>query len=242
MNEITYPPIAELYAAWKHRNELSGVAREDAYKFIKEMIINLELKPGMPVSDKVLAAELEMSRTPVREALILLMSSNMIVVKPQSGTFIAPINIERLLLEQFKRYAMEKEAVSLAMTRFSRGLAEKYDEVNRKYAALVTAGGTVDHVGLLKLDNDFHRIAFEAAGLEKHYANLFSEMEHFERFRELSLLSGSPGYVLHDHMAIADAIVKGDKELVGSLLETHLFRFREQLENLKEKYPDYFAL
>jgi len=240
VNEVSYPPIAELYAAWKNRNDTAGVAREDAYRFIKEMIIGLELKPGMPVSDKVLAAELEMSRTPVREALILLMSTNMIVVKPQSGTFIAPIDTDRLILEQFKRYAMEKEAVSLAITRYNSGLAEKYDAVNREYAASVTAGGKVDHKKLLSLDNAFHRIAFDAAGLGRHYDNVFTEMEHFERFRSLSLLEGAPGYVLHDHLAISEAIVNGDKELAGSLLETHLFRFRENLEHMKKSYPDYF--
>lgn len=241
MNEVTYPPIAELYAAWKERNGSAGVARDDAYNFIKELIIGLDLKPGMPVSDKVLATELELSRTPVREALILLMSTNMIVVKPQSGTFIAPIDIERLYLEQFKRYAMEKEAVSLAITRFNRGLAEKYDAINREYAACVTENGGLDHKKLLKLDNEFHRIAFDAAGLGKHFDNIFTEMEHFERFRSLTLLTGSPDYVLHDHMAIAQAIVNGDKELAGSLLETHLFRFRENLQSVREQYPDYFS-
>lgn len=242
MNEVSYPAIAELYSAWKERNGTAGVARDDAYRFIKELIISLDLKPGMPVSDKALASQLEISRTPVREALILLMSTNMIVVKPQSGTFIAPIDIERLYLEQFKRYAMEKEAVSLAITRFSQGLAEKYDRINREYAACVTAGGGVDHKKLLKLDNEFHRIAFDAAGLGRHYDNIFTEMEHFERFRSLTLLAGSPGYVLHDHMSIAEAVCKGDKELAGSLLETHLFRFRENLDSVREQYPDYFTL
>lgn len=241
MNEITYPPIAGIYAAWKQRNETAGVARDDAYRFLKEMIITLQLKPGMPVSDKVLATELELSRTPVREALILLMSTNMIVVKPQSGTFIAPIDIERLYLEQFKRYALEKEAVSLAISRFSQGLAEKYEKVNREYAESITENGSVDHVKLLKLDNEFHRIAFDAANLGKHYDNIFTEMEHFERFRSLSILTGDTNFVLHDHMAIADAICRGDKELAGSLLETHLFRFRENLASVKEQYPDYFS-
>ena len=54
------------YAAGPGRN-----ARETAYRVIRDKIIGCELKPGEAISDKQLAEELQMSRTPVREAVSL---------------------------------------------------------------------------------------------------------------------------------------------------------------------------
>ena len=67
------------YAAGPGRN-----ARETAYRIIRDKIIGCELKPGEAISDKQLAEELQMSRTPVREALIILSTSNMVVLKKSS--------------------------------------------------------------------------------------------------------------------------------------------------------------
>ena len=91
-----------------------GSARERAFAVIRDKIIYMDLKPGESLSDKILAEQLEMSRTPVREALIRLSAYNMVVLKPQSGTFVAPIDAEQLEIEQFSRLTMEKEIIKLA--------------------------------------------------------------------------------------------------------------------------------
>ena len=89
-------------------------ARETAYQIIRDKIIGCELKPGEAISDNQLAEELQMSRTPVREALIILSTSNMVVMKPQTGTFVSPIDVHRMETEQFARYALEKEIITRA--------------------------------------------------------------------------------------------------------------------------------
>ena len=55
---------------------------------LREHIANGVLPPGTPLSDKALAGQLRISRTPVREALLQLRSEGLVVVRPQSGTFV----------------------------------------------------------------------------------------------------------------------------------------------------------
>jgi DNA-binding GntR family transcriptional regulator len=55
---------------------------------LREHIATGVLPPGTPLSDKALAAQLNLSRTPVREALLQLRSEGLVVARPQSGTFV----------------------------------------------------------------------------------------------------------------------------------------------------------
>ena len=50
------------------------------------------------------------SRTPMREALIMLNIAHMVTIKPQSGTHVAPIDLKRMELEQFARFTLEKRS------------------------------------------------------------------------------------------------------------------------------------
>ena len=65
-------------------------AREAAYETIRSRIITMELKPGDELNDHELAQELGISRTPMREALIMLNIAHM----PLSGTYVAPIDLK----------------------------------------------------------------------------------------------------------------------------------------------------
>ena len=67
-------------------------ASDYAYRMIKDNIIRLELKPGSPVSENELAAELGLSRTPVRESLIALSKAKVIEITPQKRSVVAPID------------------------------------------------------------------------------------------------------------------------------------------------------
>ena len=87
-------------------------ARETAYQTIRSRIITMELKPGDPLNDRELAEELGISRTPMREALLMLNIARMVDIKPQSGPHVAPINLKLMEMEQFSRYALEKEVLN----------------------------------------------------------------------------------------------------------------------------------
>ena len=62
--------------------------------------------------ESVLAEKLGISRTPMREALLMLNLARMVDIKPQSGTHVAPINLKLMEMEQFARYTLEKEILN----------------------------------------------------------------------------------------------------------------------------------
>ena len=78
-------------------------ARETAYQLIRSRIINLDLKPNDVLNEKELVEEMGMSRTPIHEAIIMLSLEHLVSVRPQSSTFVAPIDLKMVGIEQFNR-------------------------------------------------------------------------------------------------------------------------------------------
>ncbi|MET0954511.1 MAG: GntR family transcriptional regulator, partial [Cryobacterium sp.] len=66
-------------------------SRTMALETIREKIITLEILPGTRLSENELAEQLGLSRTPIRESLILLAEERLVYVVPQVGTVVAPI-------------------------------------------------------------------------------------------------------------------------------------------------------
>ena len=111
-------------------------ARETAYQTIRSRIITMELKPGDPLNDRELAEELGISRTPMREALLMLNLARMVDIKPQSGTHVAPINLKLMEMEQFARYTLEKEILNRLRGRVTPRQEEEYRSNIETYRVL----------------------------------------------------------------------------------------------------------
>jgi DNA-binding GntR family transcriptional regulator len=97
--------------------QLVGVDTQQAYNKIREMIVTLELKPGIVVDEQALANQLDLGPTPVREALKLLVHDNFIEIKKHQGLYISEINIEDLELLSEVRILLEGQAARLAAER-----------------------------------------------------------------------------------------------------------------------------
>ena len=217
-------------------------ARETAYQIIRDKIIRMELQPGEPLSDKQLAEEMNMSRTPVREALILLAAFKMVVLRPQIGTFVAPIDTEQMEIEQFSRFALEKEVMTQACPRLNEEHFWLYTENLRTYRHYSQAEIPDRERLLLSLDNDFHRIAFTAVGKEQNYELMLRTLHHVERMRMLSLMGLIVEETHEDHTMIYNALKAGNLSEALEALELHLNRYKANLSYLQEKYPEYFSL
>lgn len=227
---------------WISRFAPGNSSREVAYRIIRDKIIHFDLKPGEALSDKLLAEELSMSRTPVREALIILSTYNMVVLKPQAGTFVAPIDEEWVKVEQFSRSAMERDIIQRACMKANDATAARYRENIDLYRE-IEAGDSSDRVRkLLELDNDFHSIAFSAVGRENNFAHMLNYMQHIERLRVLSLRLSEVNNLIVDHEEIAHAVAQGDSIAAQYWLDKHLNRYLDSLKLAKKQHPEYFEL
>ena len=217
-------------------------ARETAYQIIRDKIVRLELRPGEPLSDKLLAEELNMSRTPVREAVILLAAFNMVVLRPQIGTFVAPIDTELMEMEQFARFALEKEILTQACPLLTEEHHWLYTENLRTYRHYSKTEVSDRATLLLSLDNEFHRIAFLAAGKEKNFDQMLRTLHHVERMRMLSVAGLNVDQIYDDHMAICTNLLAGNLSEALEALDLHLNRYKGNLPSLQAKYPEYFTI
>ena len=81
--------------------------RDQTLETLRRRIISLQLPPGEPLSENELAQELGVSRTPVRESLILLREEGLVQVYPQIGSFVSLVDLGRVSEAQFVREAIE---------------------------------------------------------------------------------------------------------------------------------------
>ena len=218
----------------------AGSARETAYRMIRSRIINLALKPNDNLNDKDLADELGMSRTPVREAVLMLNLENLVVVRPQSGTFVAPIDLEMVEVEQYGRYVMEKEMAYDACRKEREPYRRTYEE-NLYLCRFYENSMVPDRAArILEMDNAFHRIVFTINGKDQFYDWMMNSFQHIERLRVLSLQMKLDQEIDNDHAEIVTAILGGDAPRAGKAIHRHLIRYQDHVHIIRKHYPEYF--
>lgn len=213
-------------------------AREYALRMLKMNIISLDLMPGSSVSVYELSAELGISRTPVREALLELNKAQIIEVYPQKGSVIALIDKQLVEEARFLRYVLESAIVELACdVATPEDLAEL--EVNIKMQELVLENQVKNK--LLQLDDDFHRKLFQICNKERLFTIKDMLSIHYDRVRNLSLDAIKDLKVVSDHKLIVEALKNRNKEAAKAALHKHLNRYTMDDEmEIRAKYPDYF--
>lgn len=84
---------------------------DKVYDDLRDKILNLSLKPGSPLSFSALSAQYNISVSPIRDALKRLSSEGLVEIKPQSGTLVSQINLEKVRDERFMRLYLELGAI-----------------------------------------------------------------------------------------------------------------------------------
>ena len=220
----------------------SRSAREVAYETIRSRIITMDLKPGDELNDRELAQELGISRTPMREALIMLNIAHMVVIKPQSGTHVAPIDLKLMEMEQFARFTLEKEILNRIRGRLTAEQEAAYRLNLESYRQLERDPDAENReTRMLDLDNAFHRRAFELCGMEHHFDHMLASLQHVERIRRFSLQTNENKAVCAAHTRILDAMVQNDTQELSRALESHLSRYKQTVEEVQRLHPDYFT-
>src|ERR1700739_308008 len=106
-----------------------------AYVELRDRIISLRIPAGAPIDEDRRGAELEMGRTPVREAIKRLALENLVTVFPRRGTFASEINITDLAHVSDVRVQLEGHAAYRAAERITQAqraeLAELLEELGR---------------------------------------------------------------------------------------------------------------
>ncbi|MBE5802685.1 MAG: GntR family transcriptional regulator [Clostridiales bacterium] len=212
--------------------------RDYALRTLRENIIHLDLPPGSRISENELAAQLGLSRTPIREALMELARVRLVEVYPQRGSAIALIDDELVEEARFLRSVMECAVVELACRMATEdNLLLLMENVARQEYYL--AQGQADQ--LWRLDGSFHSLLFAIARKEQTHALMSNLTLHFDRVRNMTLNTVENSAIVSDHRAIAQAVAARDEEAAKRLMSVHLSRYQVDKTHLLERYPaEYF--
>jgi len=193
-----------------------------AYAELRDRIVTLVIAPGAPINEDALGRELEMGRTPVREAIKRLALENLVTVFPRRGTFASDINITDLAQISDVRVLLEGHAAARAAERLTPPLRA---ELERMIAEIDEREGSGDAATLMRLDAEIHRFIYRCSG------NVYLQ-ETLERYLNLSLriwylvLDRLPHLLarVHEHddllRAIADGKAGPARRIIGEHIET----------------------
>lgn len=212
--------------------------RDYALRMLKENIINLELAPGSAISENELAAELGLSRTPVREALIELSKVKIVDVQPQKKSMVSYIDYDMVEETRFMRKHLECAVAELACGMASGEDIERLSE-NVKLQNYYLESGSAEQ--LMRLDDQFHQTLFEIAQKPQVFAMIQNISIHFDRVRRMALDSVKDLKIVRDHAGITLAIRENRPEEARVLMEKHLSRYKVDAAAVRSKYPQYFA-
>ena len=218
-------------------NRLSGEgASEYVLRVLKKNIIECALKPGQMLSENALTEELNVSRTPVREALVELSKIDLIEVLPKRGSRVTKINYALVEESNFARKVLEKAIVEICCD------LEKPQDFFRLEENLKLQKRFLymsNQSRLLELDDEFHQLLFQMAKKSHVYDYLEDIRIPFDRIRYLSLLVIFDLQTVNDHIEILNAIRQRNKEEALAVMDKHLSRYLYDKTVIMERYPDY---
>ncbi len=213
-------------------------AREYALRMLKENIISMELKPGTMVSENELAAQLGLSRTPVREALMDMAQYGLVDVLPQRGSRISLIDYALVEEARFARQVLEVAILPIVCENVTEETLAQLKQ-NVRFQQLSQEPEMSGSFDLMELDNAFHRLLFHIAQKDNTLRMLEGMTIHFDRVRALSLSVVKDQKIIGDHQAICEAIERRDVETAQAVMTRHLSRVKVDEATIRAACPEY---
>lgn len=214
-------------------------AKDFAYKVIKENILNLNFLPGMQMGENDLSEALNVSRTPIRDAISILSNEKLVEVYPQKGTYVSKIAMQRVKEAVFIRTTMENAAVEMACDSFSDKDFYILDS-NLNQQELAIGNNALSDFN--KLDNQMHEYFFKGNHFQYTWQLLHNFSADYYRIRYIKLkLKLRLKETINEHKEIIQAIKNRDAVSACQQLEKHIKYVYSDVEVINKKYSDYFA-
>jgi DNA-binding GntR family transcriptional regulator len=199
---------------------------EAAYRILKEKIVSLELPPASLLNEADLMTELDLGRTPIREALQRLALENLVIILPRRGTIVADLNMSDLQKIFEIRLELEAYAVRLAAERATPAQIVEMELLFANCDEFIQQG---DYDQLIGLDHQAHRLLAQAAHNEFLEETLERLYTHVLRLWYVSLHKVSRlTEAIEEHRDIIAAIKARDGQRAAEIMRAHITGFQAQ--------------
>ena len=180
---------------------------DEAYKYLKRKIITGEYQPLMDLSEEEIQKALNISRTPVREAMQLLKTDDLILIYPQKGTVVAPVTVKlirdvysvRKLIEPYLCQCVIETVQDLSV----------FINLRSKLEHVPDLCNPQSRTDFISIDAELHWTLLKYCNNPFIVSTMSKILDHSDRFR---CLSSDPikDKSIQEHIRIIDAILSND--------------------------------
>ena len=196
--------------------------REVVFRTLRKEILEGELHPGERLMELHLADRLDVSRTPIREAIRMLELEGLVTMVPRRGAFVSDISAKSLIDVLEVRRALEELAAELAAKRISKEQLRKLEEAVAMFEKRIREG---DINEMARADEEFHYVILEATGNAKLMQLLAGFREQMYRYRAAYLRHESVHEELtEEHRSILAALSSHDEKAAVKAMREHIDR------------------
>jgi DNA-binding GntR family transcriptional regulator len=222
MSNIALPPM---------ETQSTRTISDSVYHILRQHIIHQTFAPGQRLQVDELAQQLGVSRTPVKDALMLLAAEGLVKISPRRATYVAELSVEEILETYEVRLALELAAGERLMQHVT---PEVLEALERACHAVEEAARSTDNVdGHLQRNFDFHELFVRSSGNRKllelyrslHAAIQIARVHH----RSSSGWHQRLGQEQTEHRAILQALYDRDAEKLAAAIRTHMNRAKQSL-------------
>ena len=203
---------------------MSYTLKEKAYDTIRNKILKCEYAPNSYLNEKQLCEELNVSRTPIRDALSRLEQERLVTILPKRGVLVSPVTTNEINMIYETRILLEPYVITTYGHKINGEKQDRLEEI-----LLNSENNKNDIQALFDLDDEFHHLLLNLCE-NKYFLQTYAKI-HAQNSR-LRIISGN--YVdkrLKDshteHLTILDYIIKKDYKKAAKAMETHLLNSKE---------------
>lgn len=206
--------------------------KESAYQKIKGMIVHGDLQMGQNVSDRLLSTKLKLGLTPIRDALNLLKSEDLVISYPKKGTFVFELS-SKLFFDIFEsRRIFETYGLKTSNKLNHNLLVIREEEILDKMSVSIKEK---DFLSYARLDSEFHEsfiLGTENDVLIKLYRNLEPKIATIRNTINLNLSEFNTNESFKMHKKIIKFIKNENIDKSIELLDHHIFVWYDKVFKL----------
>lgn len=203
-----------------------GGLADEIVSHVRAQILSGNLRPGQKVDQEQIAEELDVSRSPIREALVVLGQEGLLDITPRRGAFVAKITREDVI-DHYELFGLIAGRVAaMAAESFTEAEQTELAGIHDRFAMATDEEGS-------KLNNEFHQLINSAAPRRTRWL-----LRHLERSIPAGFFEQTSGWkdeAVADHQEIVDAIARRDGDAARRSMETHLHEAGVAAANALEK-------
>lgn len=198
---------------------------DEAYSIIKDKIVTLQIRPSSDISEDALIKELNISRTPIREAIQRLAKDRFVIVYPRKGTVVADITLELINSIYEVRLLNEPHMSRNACLRVSDEWIQKVKQGFLDFDDSTRA----ENLSYIQLDYNLHKELTSYTN-NVFLKNMFHVVnDHNHRIRiQTSIRNRGYKVSVQEHLEIIEALERRDEDAVEKTVRNHILTAKKE--------------